>query len=311
MRPALEEEQAQETVDMAVAPGPERSTLTVAGPSASALGESRGGAPSRRREAAQHPFEFDQVGRSRALRSGWEGGRGEGVGGTAGGRSASVGSGSTHEQRVTQGRSGRSAERRGLTGLAGVDPGGAGRGQVFDSGASQEAVFGAVEELVQSALDGYRVCIFAYGQARSGEKGGGRGGDSVSTLAGRHAFAPVSPALSLIFFLVRHRTREALLPRLLPPSPPARRRRQGAARRTPWRAAPSRPAPPAAASSPAPSSRQPPTRSKRERKGGRKMPENPVPRVARGARGRSLPVLSEARAAPAPCCPPLPAAGPR
>ena len=76
MRPALEEEQAQETVDMAVAPGPERSTLTVAGPSASALGESRGGAPSRRREAAQHPFEFDQVGRSRALRSGWEGGGG-------------------------------------------------------------------------------------------------------------------------------------------------------------------------------------------------------------------------------------------
>ena len=201
VRPALEEEQAQETVDMAVAPGPERSTLTVAGPSASALGESRGGAPSRRREAAQHPFEFDQVGRSRALRSGWEGGRGEGVGGTAGGRSASVGSGSTHEQRVTQGRSGRSAERRGLTGLAGVDPGGAGRGQVFDSGASQEAVFGAVEELVQSALDGYRVCIFAYGQARSGEKGGGGGGGGGGTAcphspAGMrsHLFPPPSPA---------------------------------------------------------------------------------------------------------------------
>jgi hypothetical protein len=61
VRPALEEEQAAETVDLSVAAGPERSTLTVAGPSASGLGESRGGAPSRRREAAVHPFEFDQV----------------------------------------------------------------------------------------------------------------------------------------------------------------------------------------------------------------------------------------------------------
>jgi hypothetical protein len=39
--------------------------------------------------------------------------------------------------------------------------------QVFDPRASQEAVYGEVEPLVQSALDGFRVCIFAYGQVTS------------------------------------------------------------------------------------------------------------------------------------------------
>lgn len=41
--------------------------------------------------------------------------------------------------------------------------------QVFTPRASQEAVFAEVLPLVQSALDGYKVCIFAYGQTNSGK----------------------------------------------------------------------------------------------------------------------------------------------
>jgi hypothetical protein len=41
--------------------------------------------------------------------------------------------------------------------------------QVFDSDQSQEAVFRETKYLVQSACDGYNVCIFAYGQTGSGK----------------------------------------------------------------------------------------------------------------------------------------------
>ncbi|GAB0492228.1 hypothetical protein MMPV_003489 [Pyropia vietnamensis] len=41
--------------------------------------------------------------------------------------------------------------------------------RVFDGSASQSDVFSEVSEMVQSAIDGYRVCIFAYGQSGSGK----------------------------------------------------------------------------------------------------------------------------------------------
>ena len=41
--------------------------------------------------------------------------------------------------------------------------------RVFDENASQEDVFEEVSELVQSALDGYNVCVFSYGQTGSGK----------------------------------------------------------------------------------------------------------------------------------------------
>ncbi|KAG2485809.1 hypothetical protein HYH03_015519 [Edaphochlamys debaryana] len=41
--------------------------------------------------------------------------------------------------------------------------------RVFSPGTSQDMVFDEISELVQSALDGHKVCIFAYGQTGSGK----------------------------------------------------------------------------------------------------------------------------------------------
>jgi kinesin family protein C1 len=41
--------------------------------------------------------------------------------------------------------------------------------KVFPPSVSQEKVFEEVSEFVQSALDGYNVCLFSYGQTGSGK----------------------------------------------------------------------------------------------------------------------------------------------
>jgi kinesin family protein C1 len=42
------------------------------------------------------------------------------------------------------------------------------RCQVFAPGTAQECVFEEISELVQSALDGHKVCVFAYGESLRG-----------------------------------------------------------------------------------------------------------------------------------------------
>ena len=41
--------------------------------------------------------------------------------------------------------------------------------RVFGPTSTQQEVFGSVSELVQSALDGYHVCLFSYGQTGAGK----------------------------------------------------------------------------------------------------------------------------------------------
>ncbi|PNW85905.1 hypothetical protein CHLRE_03g200600v5 [Chlamydomonas reinhardtii] len=50
--------------------------------------------------------------------------------------------------------------------------------RVFGPDSSQESVFSAVSELVQSALDGFHVCIFSYGQTGAGKTHTMQGGES-------------------------------------------------------------------------------------------------------------------------------------
>ncbi|GFH27514.1 kinesin motor domain-containing protein, partial [Haematococcus lacustris] len=50
--------------------------------------------------------------------------------------------------------------------------------RVFTPGTAQEDVFASVSELVQSALDGYHVCLFSYGQTGAGKTYTMQGTDS-------------------------------------------------------------------------------------------------------------------------------------
>eukprot|EP00887_Chlorella_sp_A99_P000452 scaffold17.g452.t1 len=57
--------------------------------------------------------------------------------------------------------------------------------RVFGPGASQAEVFEEISALVQSSLDGYKVCIFAYGQASEGRGGGVTGSGKTHTMMGK------------------------------------------------------------------------------------------------------------------------------
>ena len=64
--------------------------------------------------------------------------------------------------------------------------------KVFDFGARQEAVYAEVSGLVTSVLDGYKVCIFAYGQTGAGKTytmNGPEGDRGVNTRALAELFA--------------------------------------------------------------------------------------------------------------------------
>ena len=39
---------------------------------------------------------------------------------------------------------------------------------IFSQKSTQEDIYNEVSDLIQSALDGYRICIFSYGQTGSG-----------------------------------------------------------------------------------------------------------------------------------------------
>ena len=47
---------------------------------------------------------------------------------------------------------------------------------VYEAGSSQESVFADVEPIVTSVMDGYNVCIFAYGQTGMQQTLGGQSG---------------------------------------------------------------------------------------------------------------------------------------
>lgn len=55
--------------------------------------------------------------------------------------------------------------------------------RVLDSETSQESMFDEVSAFVQSALDGYNVCMFAYGQPRSGKTYTMMGGDLLNSFS--------------------------------------------------------------------------------------------------------------------------------
>jgi hypothetical protein len=111
-------------------------------------------------------------------------------------------------------------------------------------------VFSAVSELVQSALDGYHVCLFSYGQTGAGKTHTMQGSDTpagrgiipraVEKVRGRGAALPLppsgcEPARCSPSSCAQHHLTAAPLPRPCPRSwsaPPSWRRRSGS---TPWR----------------------------------------------------------------------------
>lgn len=75
--------------------------------------------------------------------------------------------------------------------------------KVFDSSATQVEVFDEVSGLIQSALDGYKVCIFAYGQTGAGKTFTMQGPSAPSSSEGL-----IPRSLRKIFEASRHMIRE-------------------------------------------------------------------------------------------------------
>ena len=64
-------------------------------------------------------------------------------------------------------------DRRSLTASVGGQEHAFTFNHVFGPSVNQQQVFGEISELVQSSLDGFNVCIFAYGQTGEFTRGGG------------------------------------------------------------------------------------------------------------------------------------------
>lgn len=103
--------------------------------------------------------------------------------------------------------------------------------RVFGPGTGQQQVFAEVSELVQSALDGYHVCLFSYGQTGAGKT------YTMQVCGGGRARSPTTQCRAVLMRArARKHTRASALAAPHPPAPPPAP--AAAARARPTRSAP-------------------------------------------------------------------------